>query len=150
LVPLCRKHGLAIIPWSPLAGGVLAGRYPLDGTFPEDSRAARAGDFFRVRITRRGREVALKVAEMAQARGMTVSQLALLWVKDQPGVTAPIIGPRTLAHLEDALPVLEMALAAADRLLFDALVHPGNAVADFHKVTAFGNTNDWMQARIVD
>jgi aryl-alcohol dehydrogenase-like predicted oxidoreductase len=81
---------------------------------------------------------------MAQERGLTVAQLSLLWVKDQPGVTAPIIGPRTLAHLEEALVVLERNLADADRPLFDALVHPGTAVADFH------NSNEWMKARILD
>ena len=59
---------------------------------------------------------------------MTGSQLALLWVKDQPGVTAPIIGPRTMEHLEECVAVLDMKLADADRPLFDALVHPGNAV----------------------
>ena len=57
-------------------------------------------------------------------------------------MTSPIIGPRTLAHLEEALPVLERRLAETDRPLFDALVHPGNAIADFH------STNDWMKARI--
>ena len=80
---------------------------------------------------------------MAKERNMTASQLALLWVKDQPGITAPIIGPRTLAHLEDALPLLEMNLADADRPLFDELVHPGNAVADFF------NSNPWMKARML-
>jgi 1-deoxyxylulose-5-phosphate synthase len=81
---------------------------------------------------------------MARERNLTVAQLALLWVKDQPGVTAPIIGPRTLEHLESFIPVLEMNLNDADRPLFDALVHPGNAVADFH------NSNEWMKARITD
>ncbi len=75
---------------------------------------------------------------------MTAAQLALLWVKDQPGITSPIVGPRTMAHLEDNLAVLERTLDDADRPLFDALVHPGNAVADFH------NSNEWMQARITD
>jgi len=73
---------------------------------------------------------------------MTAGQLALLWTKDQPAVTSPIIGPRTLTHLDELLPVLERRLDDADRPLFDALVHPGNAVADFH------TTNDWMKARI--
>ena len=144
LIPLCQKYGLAVLPWSPLAGGILAGRYPLDAETPEDSRAARAGELFRARVTRRGREVAAEVARMARERGLTAAQLALLWVKDQPGVTAPIIGPRTLAHLEEALGVLERTLDEADRPLFDALVHPGNAVADFH------NSNEWMKARITD
>ena len=96
------------------------------------------------RITRAGREIAAKVAEMAQQRDMTVTQLALLWVKDQPGVTSPIIGPRTMAHLEDALPLLDMTLDDVDRPLFDALVHPGNVISDFH------NSNNWMKTRILD
>jgi len=143
LVPLCQKHELAIIPWSPLAGGILTGRYPMEGDLPQDSRAGRS-DWFRPRVTLKGRQVAVQVAEMAKERGMTGAQLALLWVKDQPGVTAPIVGPRTLAHLEEFIPVLDKKLDDADRPLFDQLVHPGNAVADFH------NTNDWMKARITD
>lgn len=144
LIPLAQKYGLAILPWSPLAGGILAGRYPLDGEAPEGSRATRANEIFQARITRKGREVAAKVAELAQERGVTITQLSLLWAKDQPGITSPIIGPRTMAHLEDALPLLEMTLDDADRPLFDALVHPGTAVADFH------NSNEWMKARIFD
>ncbi len=144
LIPLCQKYGLAVLPWSPLAGGILAGRYSLDGEIPEDSRAARGRQHFLARITVAAREVANKVADMAEVRGLTRTQLALLWVKDQPGVTSPIIGPRTLEHLEDAIPVLEMELDDADRPLFDELVHPGNAVADYH------NSNPWMKARIFD
>jgi 1-deoxyxylulose-5-phosphate synthase len=142
LVPLCQKYGLAIIPWSPLAGGVLSGRYKSVEDVPEDSRAWR-WDFFRSRVTQRGLEVTKAVEEMARERGMTLTQLALLWVKDQPGITAPIIGPRSLEHLEDALPLLEMSLADEDRPIFDGLVHPGNAVSDFF------NSNEWMKARLV-
>jgi aryl-alcohol dehydrogenase-like predicted oxidoreductase len=145
LVPLALKHGLALLPWSPLAGGILAGRYPVDaGEYAEGSRAARAGALFQARVSRKGREVGTRVAEIAREHGMTGSQLALLWVKDQPGITAPIVGPRTMAHLEDALGVLDKRLADADRPLFDELVHPGNAIADFH------NSNEWMKARITD
>jgi 1-deoxyxylulose-5-phosphate synthase len=143
LVPLCQKYDLAILPWSPLAGGILAGRYANVGQFPEGSRATRM-QLLGERITRRSLDVAEALAKMAQERGMTLTQLALLWVKDQPGVTSPIVGPRTLAHLEDALPLLERSLDDADRPLFDALVHPGNAVSDFF------NSNEWMKARITD
>ena len=87
---------------------------------------------FQVRVTRRANQVAIRLAEMAQERGLTVTQLALLWVKDQPGITAPITGPRTLAHLEDALEIADKTLAEADRPIFDELVHPGNVVSDFH------------------
>lgn len=143
LVPLCQKYDLAILPWSPLAMGVLAGRYPDTANFPEDSRASKwDSTFTKARITQRGIDVGKAVGVMAQERGLTASQLSLLWTKDQPGITAPIIGPRTLAHLEDALGILDKALNDADRPLFDALVHPGTAVADFH------NSNEWMKARI--
>jgi aryl-alcohol dehydrogenase-like predicted oxidoreductase len=144
LVPLCQKYGLAILPWSPLAMGILAGRYIQPGNFPEDSRAHLwDNNMVKARITQRGIEVGEAVSKMAQERGFTASQFSLLWTKDQPGVTAPIVGPRTLAHLEDALVIIDKSLNEADRPLFDELVHPGTAVADFH------NSNDWMKARIL-
>ncbi|MBK7319595.1 MAG: aldo/keto reductase [Anaerolineales bacterium] len=143
LVPLCRKYDLAIVPYSPLAVGVLAGRYPQTGNYPEGSRAQLWDKSMSdSRITQRGIDVANAVGKMAEERGLTSSQLALLWTKDQPGITAPIIGPRTLAHLEDALVVMDKTLDEADRPLFDELVHPGNAVSDFH------NNNEWMKARV--
>lgn len=145
LVPLCQKYGLAIIPWSPLAMGILAGRYPLDGSVPEGSRVNRSQwQAARERLSRKGLEVGAAVSQMAQERGMSAAQLSLLWCKDQPAITAPIVGPRTLEHIEDYLPVLEMKLDDADRPLFDELVHPGNAVADFF------NSNEWMKARVSD
>lgn len=144
LIPLCQRYDLAIIPWSPLAMGVLAGRYIQTENYPEGSRAKRwDNDVVQQRITQRGVEVGQAVSKMAQERGLTASQLSLLWVKDQPGITAPIIGPRTLAHLEDALGIIDKKLDDANRPLFDELVHPGNAVADFH------NSNDWMKTRII-
>ncbi len=142
LIPLAQKYGMAILPWSPLAGGILTGRYASKTSVPEGSRRSRWGEVFDERFTRRGFEVAEKLDEMAEERGLTSAQLALLWVKDQPGVTAPIIGPRTMDHLVSFLPLLEMQLKPEDEEQFDQLVHPGNAVADFY------NSNDWMKARI--
>jgi aryl-alcohol dehydrogenase-like predicted oxidoreductase len=143
LIPLAQKYDLALLPWSPMAGGILAGRYNDSEAFPEGSRAAR-GEWFAQRVNQKGIEVAIKLADMATERDLTVAQLALLWVKDQPGVTSPIFGPRTLVHLEQALAILEVNLDEADIPLFDELVHPGNAVTDFH------NSNDWMKARILE
>ena len=143
LVPLCQKYDLAIIPWSPMAMGILAGRYPQADNYPENSRAYLwDSSMVKARVTQRGIDVGMALDKMAKERGMTASQLSLMWIKDQPGITAPIIGPRTLAHLEDALGIIDKTFDEADRPLFDELVHPGTAVADFH------NSNDWMKARI--
>ena len=75
---------------------------------------------------------------------MSAAQLALLWVKDQPGITAPIIRPETLGQHQDLLPVADMALAEEDRAPFNALVRPDNAVSDID------HTNDWMEARVFE
>jgi aryl-alcohol dehydrogenase-like predicted oxidoreductase len=141
LLPMCERHDVAVIPWSPLAAGVLAGRYRSVDEVPEGSRAAIV-PMTRDRMNARALEVAVAVGELARPRGLTASQLAVLWAKDQPGVTAPIIGPRTLAQLDDALGVLERDLDDEARAACDALVHPGNAVSDFY-TTAF-----WMRATV--
>ena len=90
-------------------------------------------------MTRRGVEVGLQFAALARAAGHDPAQLAYLWVKDQPGVTAPIIGPRTLAQLEQALPVADMLLTDELRQACDDLVTPGSVVASFF------NTAAWMK-----
>jgi len=144
IVPLAQKYNIAILPWSPLAMGILAGKYPPGESAPEGSRLAEGRNMMDVRVTQRGREVGAEMVKLAQERGITAAQLALLWCKDQAGITSPIIGPRTMTHLDDALPVLEMSLKDEDRAIFDDLVHPGTAVADFH------NSAWWMKARFSD
>lgn len=140
LLPMCREHGLGVLPWSPLASGILAGRYA-DG-IPEGSRAKRRPQLLD-RVTPHAVEVAGNVAKRAAERGLTSSQLALLWCKDQPGVTAPIIGPRTMEHLEDALGVLDLTLDSETSALCDTFVAPGNAATDFH------NTSTWMKPLVL-
>jgi len=66
----------------------------------------------------------------------------MLWVKDQPGITAPLAGPRTVEQLEHLLPVMDMELDESIRVACDELVPPGSAVANFH------NTSNWMKMRI--
>lgn len=146
LVPLAQRHGLALLPWSPLAGGILAGRYNSVEDTPEGSRLARSGrdSPFGQRVTRRGVDVARALDPIAGEQGLTITQLALLWAKDQPAITSPIIGPRTMAQLEDALGILDQSLDDETRARLDELNPPGNAVSDFH------NSNNWMKARIVD
>jgi aryl-alcohol dehydrogenase-like predicted oxidoreductase len=140
-VPLCQKYGLAMMPWSPIAMGMLAGRYPLDQSFPEGSRAAaNPQGIYAQRINRKGLEVAARVPEIASRYGLTPGQVSLLWVKDQPGVTSPIIGPRSVEQLEEMLQVSELHADGELRAAFDQLNPPGMAVSNFH------NTSGWMKA----
>jgi aryl-alcohol dehydrogenase-like predicted oxidoreductase len=145
LVPLALRYDLALLPWAPLAQGVLAGRYRDAAALPADSRAVRQPgplNIYADRVTARGIEVGGAFAGLAQRFGLTAGQLALLWCKDQPGVTAPIVGPRTPDHLQELLPVLEMTLTAEQRNACDALVPPGSVVTNFH------NSAPWMKTHV--
>jgi len=143
LVPLALRYQLALLPWAPLAQGVLAGRYADPGTLPGDSRAARQpGSIYAQRVTPRGIEAGARFAALARDRGRTPGQLALLWCRDQPGVTAPVVGPRTMAHLQDVLPVLEATLSDDERAACDAINPPGGVIVNFH------NTAPWMRTPI--
>jgi len=142
LVPLCQAYGLAIIPWSPMAMGVLVGRYSDAHHYPSDSRAALRGGIYAERVTARGIEVGNRFVALAQELDISPAQLAILWVKEQAGITAPAIGPRTVEQLEHFLPVAEMQLDESMRAACDELVPPGSAVANFH------NSAAWMKTRI--
>ena len=141
LVPMCRANGLGIITWSPMAMGILAKRY-LSMDFPEDSRAALRGGIYADRVTPQGIEVGRRFVALARERDISPARLAILWVKDQPGITAPIIGPRTADQLDELLPVLELSLDDEVRAACDELVPPGSAVANFH------NSAPWMKMSI--
>ncbi len=142
LVPMCQAQSLGILPWSPLAMGILAGRYSDASAYPQQSRAQLRGGIYAERVTARGIEVGDKFVALAEEIGISAAQLAVLWVKDQPGVTAPLIGPRTLAQLDHFLPVLDMDLDEGVRAVCDALVPPGSAVANFH------NSAPWMKMKL--
>lgn len=142
LLPLAQAHDLAVIPWSPMAMGILAGRYDDETAYPAGSRAAMQGGIYAERVTARGIELGRAFSRLAQEAGFSAAQLAVLWVKEQPGITAPLIGPRTLEQLEQLLPLLEMPLPADLRQACDALVPPGSAAVDFH------NTAPWMKMTV--
>ena len=129
IMPMCKAYDMGIISWSPLAQGVLAGRYQDAANIPPDSRGAFKL-IYAERITQPGIEAAQQLAKRAADRECTLPQMALAWVLHQPGVTASIIGPRTLAHLEDLLPASVLKLDDADLAFCDQLVKPGAFVSD--------------------
>ena len=83
-------------------------------------------------------DVGRRFVALAEEAGIPPIQLAMLWVKEQRGVTAPIVGPRTVAHLEDYLPVGDMRLSDEVRRACDALVPPGTVVTSFHNSAGWG------------
>lgn len=142
LIPLSQAYGIGIISWSPMAMGVLAGRYADAEEYPAESRAALRGGIYAERITARGINAGKQFVGLAKEHGISAARLAILWVKDQPGITAPLIGPRTVEQLQHLLPVSEMTLGDELREACDELVPPGTAVANFH------NSAPWMKMSV--
>jgi aryl-alcohol dehydrogenase-like predicted oxidoreductase len=128
-VPLCCEEGIALLPWSPLAGGVLAGRVSADGTPAPGSRMDLDAGFRGEFVTPGNQTVAALVRELAKAGGCSPARLALAWLLARPGVTAPIIGARSVEQLEDNLAALTLApdpgaLARLEAATALPLVHP--------------------------
>ena len=135
LVPMALTYGIGLIPWSPLAGGLLTGKYTRGLPAPEGARYARPED--EPRQSRRLNDSVYDVNEgllpLAEAKGCTLSQLALAWCAQQPGITSPILGPRTMEQLEDNLGALQVTVTAEDRQRVDELVPPGRMVSPFYE-----------------
>ena len=127
VLPTCLRYGMGVIPWSPLAGGWLSGRYRLGAEIPSSHRADRIPGRFDMSLpaNQRKLEAADALATAAQEAGMSLVELALAFVIRHPAVTAAIIGPRTMEHLESQLPAAEVLLG--DDLLdrIDEIVAPG-------------------------
>jgi aryl-alcohol dehydrogenase-like predicted oxidoreductase len=128
VLPLCRRYGMGVIPWSPLAGGWLSGKYNDGGSSPSSSRRAQAmptrfdmslpANQEKLRIVR-------ELTELAGESEMTLIELALAFVTSHPAVTAAIIGPRTPEQLESQLPALQRTLDAQTLDAIDQIVPPG-------------------------
>jgi len=114
LLPMAREMDLAVTVWSPLAGGLLTGKYAEDrDTVKEEKRLEHPMVAPLVDITERKRTISAAVVKVAEAIGKTPAQVALAWLRRQPGVMIPIIGARRLSQLKDNMACVEVTLAEA-------------------------------------
>jgi aryl-alcohol dehydrogenase-like predicted oxidoreductase len=132
IVPSCLDAGLGLLPWSPLGGGWLTGKYKQD---ERPSGATRLGEnpergveaYDRRSSQQRTWDVVDAVRRVAEARGASMAQVALAWLKDRPAVTSVILGARTTEQLEDNLGAADLTLEAAEVEQLDAASDPGAA-----------------------
>jgi aryl-alcohol dehydrogenase (NADP+) len=123
MLPLCRAEGVGLMPWSPLARGFLAGNRRRDG----------GGDTVRAKSDDRARryyfrpadfEAAERVAQVAEQRGVSSAQVALAWLLQQPGITAPVLGVSRPEHLEEAVAATRLRLTRDECCLVEAPYQP--------------------------
>jgi aryl-alcohol dehydrogenase-like predicted oxidoreductase len=129
VLPVCQRYGMGVIPYSPLAGGWLSGRYRKDAdvTGPMSYARQRLANRFDMSLPENQRKLdaAEQLAELAEQAGMTVIQLAIAFVLRHPAVTAAIIGPRTMDHLESQLAAADVELPGDVLDRIDKIVPPG-------------------------
>ena len=129
VLPTAQRYGMAVIPWSPLSGGWLTGRYRKGADIAEPTSAARRRLADRYDLTLPANQAKLEAADqlahLADEAGIPLVQLAIAWVARHPAITSPIIGPRTMEQLEGQLPAANLVIedALLDRI--DEIVPPG-------------------------
>lgn len=142
LLPMCRTYGVATIPWAPLAGGLLSGKYRAGQPRPEGARyTSRSAPFAR------DNDQALTAVEeyvaLCDERDLSPSQVATAWVLQQPGVTSPIIGPKNVEQYEDYLASASLSLDDETLAALDALFPPGTHVSEYYRAD-FGPNARWL------
>jgi aryl-alcohol dehydrogenase-like predicted oxidoreductase len=134
LVDVCRNEGIGILPWSPLAGGWLTGKYRRDEVPAGPSRLGEEPERGMEAYTPRNAQertwrIVDAVRQVAEDRGVSMAQVALAWVADRPEVTSVILGARTLEQLDDNLGAAGLHLSERETALLDEASAP--AVADY-------------------
>jgi len=131
VLPTCERYGMGVIPWSPLAGGWLTGRYRKGQEPPQSTRAERLPGRYDLTLPENQAKLdaADQLAQLAERAGISLIHLALAFVLRHPAVTAAIVGPRTMEQLEGQLGADEVALS--DEVLdeIDAIVPPGRNIS---------------------
>jgi aryl-alcohol dehydrogenase-like predicted oxidoreductase len=130
VLPTCKRYGMGVIPWSPLAGGWLTGLYRKGTELPQSRRADRIPGRYDMSLegNQRKLEAADALGALADEAGMTLIEMALAFVMRHPAVTAPIIGPRTMDQLESQLPAADVSLSDEVLDKIDEIVPPGVTV----------------------
>ena len=132
LVPMAQTYGLALIPWSPMAGGFLTGKYQRNHEHPSDARYTdtnQKSDLF----SDAAYDLLETVIAIANEKGCTPSQLALAWCAQQPGITSPIVGIRTMEQLEQNLGAIEVKITDQDRIRIDETSFPGRVIVPYYQ-----------------
>ena len=130
---MAQTYGLALLPWSPLAAGFLTGKYEEHQPRPTDARLHEENSWYNRHFKQRAFQVVEEVKTLAGKKGCTPAQLALAWCLHRPGITSPIIGPRTLDQLEDNLKALQVVLQEEDAKEVDRFAPPGGVTIEYYE-----------------
>ena len=132
LVPMAQTYGTALIPWSPMAGGFLTGKYRRGEARPTDARYQDENEDTDL-FSDAAFNVLDVVLAIAAEKGCTPSQFALAWCAQQPGITSPIVGVRTMEQLEDNLGAIDVQVTDEERERIDEVTPPGGVITRYYR-----------------
>lgn len=139
LLPFCRTYGYGVLPWSPLAGGQLSGKYlgskPAAGRYVKSDPASR--------VNRSSSAVVAKLKKIAEAEGCSLATFSLAWVATQAGITSPIIGARSIKQLEESVAACQLKLSSDALEAVDKVVAPASNVLDYYSADFGPNARPW-------
>jgi len=137
LIPTCMRHGVGITPFFPLASGLLSGKYRLGEPAPKGSRFAGREPGGDAIFTKAAVEAVEKLRPIAEERGITLAQLSLAWLMQQPGVTSPILGARPPEYLRSGVEACEVELTPEELARIDEIVPPGSYVSNYFEANIY-------------
>jgi aryl-alcohol dehydrogenase-like predicted oxidoreductase len=128
LLPFLRTYDYGVIPWSPLAGGILSGKY-LEGAV--GARYSKSDPMKRAQQA--PKPILVKLKKLAEKNGLTLTELSLAWVANQPGITSPIIGARSSAQLQESAKACQIKLSEKVLKAVDEIVVPGSHYISYYQ-----------------
>lgn len=143
LFPMAQNYGFAIIPWSPLAGGFLTGKYKRNEDRPADSRFTERNEWKDHHFSDAAFDVLDVLLKIAKEKNVTPSQLALAWTLRNDAVTSTIIGPRTIEQYDDNINAVDIKLNDDDNIEFDKVSLPGRTILSYYEADYNSNKYRW-------
>jgi len=144
LAPMAQSYGIALMPWSPIAEGILSDKYQEGNEPPKDSRVGQDQYLRKLRMKEEVFRVVKGVQKIAREKNCSTAQLALAWCMQQPGITSPIMGPRTMEQLESCLSAQEIKVTKEDTDRIDQMVPPGRVVSAYYDADFGPHKFSWV------
>ncbi len=133
LIPMAQTHDIALLPWSPLAEGFLTGKYSSGKPLSRTGRLSQDSEWSRLFFSQQSFPVVETLEHIARGKGCLSGHIALAWCLNQPGITSPIIGPRTIQQLKDNLIATTISLTQEENEMLDTVAPPGHCLVPYYE-----------------
>ncbi len=137
LIPACKKHGVGITPFHPLASGLLSGKYRKDSPPPEGGRMSRKIPGSDELYTMEASDVIEKLIPLAEEKGVSLAEFSLAWLMQMEGVTSPILGARKLEYLRSGIQACDVRFSEDELKAVDEIVPPGRFVSNYFEANVY-------------